>query len=115
MAVLSTVGEYVSEARVLLQDTVSPYRYGDPTLKIALAFALLQVRKMRPDVLLGVTLPNLTSVSEDSVVVPLDDTYRMALINFLVGYALLRDEEGGSEQRASMFMNAFATQLMGAA
>ncbi len=113
MAVLATVGEYVAEARVLLQDNMSPYRYSDTSMKMALALALLQMRKMRPDIFIGVTAPSLTPSSADTVSLPIDEVYRLPLLNFMAGYVQLRDEEGGSEQRASMFMNAFATQIMG--
>jgi hypothetical protein len=49
MTALVTVADYVSDARVLLQDTVEPYRYADTELVTGLNFALMECRKQRID------------------------------------------------------------------
>ena len=46
---LTTVQQYVTDARVQLLDTVFPYRYSDPELLQAMNMALLEARRMRPD------------------------------------------------------------------
>ena len=46
---LDTVQDYITDARVLLQDLISPYRYDDPSLLTALNVALLEARRLRAD------------------------------------------------------------------
>lgn len=109
---LDTVGEYVSEARALLQDTATVKRYADTALKFALAMGVSQIKRVRPDLFIGITVPVLASTTVDTQALALDEPYRMALLSFVVGYVNLREEEGGNEQRAAMFMSGFATQML---
>ena len=46
---LDTVQDYVSAARVLLQDTVAPYRYSDADMIAELNLAILEAKRVRPD------------------------------------------------------------------
>ena len=50
-----TVTDYIEDARTLLLDTVAPYRYDDPSLLVALNAALLEGRRLRPDLFVYVT------------------------------------------------------------
>jgi len=53
MPALETVGQYLSEARRLLQDEYAPsYRYPDRDLVEALNIGLLEARRLRPDLFL---------------------------------------------------------------
>ena len=52
---LDTVADYMREARVLLQDTVPTYRYGDDSLISALNLAIMTARRNRPDLFMEVT------------------------------------------------------------
>lgn len=45
------VGDYINDARTLLLDRLTPYRYDTVTLVTALNATLLEVRRIRPDVL----------------------------------------------------------------
>ncbi len=49
MSALDTVTDYISDARTLLQDTISPYRYDDPSMLVAFNVTLLEVRRVRAD------------------------------------------------------------------
>jgi hypothetical protein len=111
---LDTVQDYVSQARVLLQDTVQPYRYPDPDLLTALNIGQLEARRERPDLYLTVTsVPAYTAV--DSTAVTMDQQYRLPFLYFVVGFAQLRDQEEGQDARAAVFLSKFVSQLTGRA
>lgn len=110
MAALSTVADYVTYARILLQDQVAPYRYPDQDLLLALTSALPDAKKLRPDLFLSTTtLPVFSAV--DSTVVPMDQMYRMPILYYVVGMAQLRDDEEVQDQRAAAFLNLFEAKL----
>lgn len=111
---LEDVGDYVDSARVLLQDTVTPYRYSDVELVAALNFGFAEVIRVRPDIcfkLLRTTLPDFVPASL-SAVVEIDVRYRTALLYFVVGHAQLRDEEDVQGERAAALINAFVSRLV---
>jgi hypothetical protein len=81
---LETVTKYVDYARELLQDTKnSPYRYSDVSLVRALALSLPEAKKLRPDLFINVTIPDITA--NDTTVVPMDEMYRTALVYYMCG------------------------------
>ena len=108
-----TVAELVSRARVLLQDTVAPYRYPDTDMLVALNDGLMEARRMRPDLFLYTPndVPQYSAV--DATEIDFDDQYRNALVYFVTGYIQLRDEEETSEARAGAFISSFTTKLTG--
>lgn len=111
---LDTVQNYVDRARVLLQDTIAPYRYPDSDLVSALGLAVLEARRLRPDVLqsyLRTTLPDFDT-AHMSAAVPIDPQYRIAFLYYIVGHAQLRDDENNQDSRAAVFMNKFVSQML---
>jgi len=114
MAALDTVADYVSYARVLLQDTVdAPYRYADADLLLGLNLAFPEAKKLRPDLFLSSSLPTFATI--DNTPVPWDPMYRLPIIYFMCGQAQVRDDEGLQDQRAAAFLALFATKLATAA
>jgi len=111
---LSTVTQYVSEARVLLQDSVPTYRYADADLISALNLAIMTARRNRPDLFLEVTTIPQFVVADIASGTPfaMDVQYRVAFLFFMVGFAQLRDEEDTQDQRAIAFITKFTQQLM---
>jgi hypothetical protein len=112
---LETLGDYVKETRVLLQDTVSPYRYSDIDLVMALNIGLLEARRLRADLFLPVfTIPyNAVSGTIDmNVKVPMDPMYRPAFVYYMTGRVQLRDDEQTQDQRAASLMNKFVAQML---
>src|SRR5262245_54429235 len=112
---LETVGQYIEEARRLLQDEVTPYRYPQNDLIDALNIGLLEARRLRPDLFLPVFTiawfdpsgtPDLTKT------VPMDPMYRQTLIYYMVGRAQLRDDEPTTDQRSGAFLQKFTSQMM---
>jgi hypothetical protein len=108
--VLSTVLDYIAEARVLLQDTLVPYRYADIELLAGLNLALVQAHKLRRDLFLKYDkTPYYAAVAATEV--DIDETYRRAILFFVCGHAQLRDEEETTDARSTAFFNAFNMQL----
>lgn len=129
MAILQTVQDYVAQSRILLQDTVQPYRYDDEGLVTALNMAFYEIARLRPDVVLrmpktqrvtfalnngDLDVPNFTTTYNLDVV-PLSPALRMPVLYFIMSYAQLRDTEDVQDARAAAFMSKFETQLKGAA
>lgn len=113
MATLSTVQNYLTSARVLLQDTDEPYRYSDVELVDAMNLAFLEARRMRADLFLDATVPEYSAASLATTVV-MDQQYRLAILYFMVGHANLRDEEDTTDARATAFLNGARSKFMAA-
>jgi hypothetical protein len=110
MPALDTVGKIIDYARVLLQDTLAPYRYPTADLIANLNISLLDARRLRPDLFLysSTEVPFYSVTSE---VVDIDQQYRMALVYFVAGHAQLRDEEEVTDARAAAFISKFTSML----
>jgi hypothetical protein len=113
MAALATVEDYVEAARVLLQDTASPYRYPDADFVAALNLGLLEARRLRPDLFIDNSddVPSFTAVNTDAV--EFDQQYRLPLVYFITGHIQLRDDEEGTDARAGTFVSRFRSDLVG--
>lgn len=110
MPALTTVGEMIDYSRVLLQDTIEPYRYPTDQLIGILNMGLLDARRLRPDMFLT-TPTEVPFYSTDVDVVAIDQQYRLALVYFVVGQANLRDEEDTQDARAAAMMLKFSQML----
>lgn len=112
---LNTVAELVGTARVLLQDKIEPYRYEDDELLVGLNAALLEARRLRPDLFINraSAIPSYSIVDSTEIAFP--EMYWSALLYYIVGHAQLRDEESGDDPRSMAFLNKFTAQLMTAA
>lgn len=115
-AILETVADYITQARVQLQDTYAPaYRYEDLKIISALNFGLARARQLRADLFLDTDgeIPFFTA--NDASLVPFETMYRQGLLMFVVGYVTLADAEDTTDARAGSLMNAFIVQLNPAA
>jgi hypothetical protein len=111
MAALDTVSDYVTRARVLLNDTVAEYRYPDAAILAAMNLGLLEARRIRPDLFIGRSDAVPEYLVNDSTTVVFDAQYRVPLLYFIVGFTQLSDEEDTQDARAVSFVNKFTTQL----
>jgi hypothetical protein len=110
---LLTVQDYVDQARVLLLDTIDPYRYPDADLIEALNMAIMEGRRLRPDIFTTFfrsDLPDYT-VSDLTDEVPVDPMYRKSFLYYIIGHSQLRDEENTQDTRAAAMLNKFVMQL----
>jgi hypothetical protein len=115
MAALDKVSDYLTEARRLLQDEVSPYRYPDKDLVEALNIGLMEVRRLRADLLLpSFTIPQFPSTGtiDTTAAVPFEPMYRSSLVYYIVGRAQLRDDEATVDARAASLLGKFTAQML---
>lgn len=114
MPALDTVADYITDARVLLQDTVEPYRYSSAELVENLNLGLLEMRRLRPDLVRSWlrSSPPSYSVSTPSTSVAVDLQYRSALLYYVCGMAQLRDAEDVQDARSAAFLVKFTNQLV---
>jgi hypothetical protein len=111
---LSTVSDYLKDARTLLLDRVYPYRYGDDSLLVALNLALLDARRMRADFFVqkfGNQVPAYDAVTGEKV--PIEPQFRKAIVYGMVAHALIRDEEDVQDARANSFQSVMEYILTG--
>lgn len=107
---LNTVQDYVSAARTLLQD-VNAERYDDSDFVDALNFGLLEARRLRADLFIGVTtVPSFTVSNTDAVTI--DQQYRTPLLYFVAAHVQMQDEEDTQDSRAAMFLQKFTTSML---
>ena len=116
MPVLDTVGDYLVEARRLLQDEFAPYRYEDDDLVEGLNIAMLEARRLRADlfVTLKFEIPYFVSTGtiDKLAKVPIEPMYRQSFVYYIVGRAQLRDDEATTDQRSMAMMAKFTQQLI---
>ncbi len=111
---LSSVEDYIDDARTLLLDRIVPYRYDDISLLVAFNTALLEGRRLRPDLFVfkhGSGVPSYDAVSGEEV--PIEPQFRLAFVYGTVAHALARDTEDVQDTRATSFMNIFQSILTG--
>src|SRR5262245_698046 len=113
MPALDTVGQYLEEARRLLQDERVPYRYPDKDLVEALNIGLTEARRLRADLFLPLfEVPYISSSGAITMTAPvtIDPMYRSSLVYYVVGRAQLRDDEETTDSRASALLTKFTQQ-----
>lgn len=108
-----SIKEMVEDARVLLQDTRSPFRYRQSELVTNLNSALMQARRLRPDLFIGRFGKEDFAYTADRLEepFPLPAWYSEAFVEYMVGRAELRDDEFTNEGRAIALMNRFSSKL----
>lgn len=111
-----TVGNCITDARTLLQDTIAPYRYDDPSLLTALNAAMLETRRLRSDLFvfdLRVKGQTQAFQAVDDTKINIEPQFRLALVHGICGHACERDQEDFADARASAFLLMFAQGLLG--
>lgn len=108
---LDTVQDYVTQGRVLLQDTVEVYRFTNANFLAGLNQALLESRRVRPDLWIDTSVPSFSTV--DATAVAFDEQYRSALLFYMCGYVQLIDAEETQDARAVVFLGKFTSILTG--
>lgn len=106
------VSDVLSQARTLLQDKVTPYRYSDDSLIAAINESMFEARRIRPDLFVGSLRTALTRVSASADTLPLEDQYFSPVVNYVVGRAEMRDDEFATDKRAALLHSAFYTALV---
>ena len=111
---LATVQDYIARARTIILDEVEPYRYSNTDLVEGLNMAMLEARRLRPELLAGYfqSEPPTFNSSNLQAGVPIDPQYRPAFVYYICGHVHLRDDEITQDSRAAAFLNKFMAQLL---
>lgn len=113
-APLNSVKDYIDDVRTLLLDKTQPYRYEDTELLVALNTALLEARRLRPDLFVtryGAEVPSYRAVTGDQVCI--EPQFRLGFVFGVCAHALLRDDEDVQDERANTFLMRFYSVLVG--
>lgn len=110
---LETVKDYITDVRVLLQDTIAPFRYDDPSLLTSFNVILMEGRRLRPDLFVycSETVPSFAAVADTKV--NMEQPFRLAFVYGTTAHAIARDQEDVQDARAATFMQAFTDMLLG--
>lgn len=107
------ISDAITETRIVLQDTVVPYRYSDSDLIRYLNNSLAEMRRIRPDLFVGrftMQLPVYDETETDEPF-PVGDMYFPATVNYMVAMSEMRNDQSTVDNRASIFMQIFASQM----
>ena len=112
-----TIDDAILEARRILGDSNTDvgYRYSEDMLVRALNSALLEMRRLRPDLFrsyYGVGLTQYTTSDlSSSTALPINEMYMPPLAAFMAGWIELSDDEFTVDNRAGILLQRFAQQL----
>lgn len=112
----ATTLEVITSTREVLQDTVAPYRYSDARLIGTFNNALRETLRLRPDLFLSnsfVVTPLVEADATTSTTFPIEDQYFSTIVNFIVGFTELSDDEFTVDGRAITVLASFKSQLVG--
>ena len=112
--VYATVQDYINDARTLLQDTIQPYRYDNPSLLTAFNACLLETRRLRADLFVyGSKRKIFLFANVDQSEVDIEEPFRLAVVMGTVSHALARDQDDVLDERAARFWQSFYSMLTG--
>lgn len=109
-----TYADVISRARSILKDQdATAYRYTDQELVDAANDAVLEVRRVRPDLFLSAdfTPTDVLLANVAATPIPIEDMYFQTLVYFTAGYQMLRDDEFSQDSRAVNLINKATSQL----
>ena len=108
---LNTAADYVRDAQILLND-VSGVRYTNGMILNALTDGMYDMQRLRPDLFIGVAFPDvlLPDFQLNTIIEP---GYRVALLEYAVGWCERVDQETSDTARATMYYGSFAAKLTG--
>jgi hypothetical protein len=120
------VSAYLSVARSALQDMVSPYRYADTDIYLALNTILGEISRVRPDVFLDLKYmgplqkgdlgdglpPQYVSPTDDGTMVPVPSKYFNPVVWGMAGWLQLYDVTDTQDQRAGAFLQKFSSHFL---
>lgn len=107
----------LDEAREILQDTDTPYRYDNTILLNLLNRALQELGRIRPDAFWStfvtddIVIPEVTTL-DLSTTFPLPMQFYLPVVSFIVAWAEVLDDEFTQDGRANMLLTQFKTQVM---
>lgn len=109
-----TYEDVITRAREILQDTNNAqYRYSDQSMINAVNDAILEIQRVRPDLLLGVSFdPGDADLNNLTIELPVATTFFQSLVYMTAGQMMLRDDEFAVDARAVQLLNKGLAQLI---
>ena len=109
-----TVGDVKARVKSILKDKVDPIRYPDADLLNAINDALIEVRRVRPDLYLHKRF-KVPLLADDLTALPVEDFCFNVIVYWVVGTMMLRDDEFAVDGRAMAMLNKATAQLLACA
>lgn len=106
---LTAAQHYIDEARRLIQDEDAPYRYSDESMLDALHLGMLELKRLRPEVFFGRSIPSTSTVGST---ITIDESCQTALVYFLAGHIQLNDDEPSQDERGAAFITKFNNMMV---
>lgn len=107
----------IDEAREILQDTETEYRYPDTTLLNILNRALQEIGRIRPDAFWStfatddIVIPEITSGTlTNTFALPMQ--FFLPVVSFIVAWTEVLDDEFTQDGRAGMLLTQFKQQVL---
>jgi hypothetical protein len=110
------IGDATDMARHLVQDRVESYRHSDAKLVSYYNHALLEARRLRPDLFIansGNVTKYTTADIAGNTAFPLDQSYLTAVAHYIAGMVMLEDDEFASDGRAMAVLQLYRSALLG--
>lgn len=113
---LSTLGDIITQARILLQDIdrgSGQFRYSTDSMVLDVNQCMIDMYRQRPDIFLELdfTIPTF-DVGDLELQLGIEEQYITAVVFYVVGMVQTRDDEGTQDQRAALFLQRYS-QIMG--
>lgn len=106
-----TIQQFITAVRILLQDNTLPYRYPDDNIALGFDIAFDEAQRIRPDMFMKTTINPIVGQPVANPM-PVPTGYKSAFIMYTSGWVQLQDNEDTDDQRATIFLNKFISQLM---
>jgi hypothetical protein len=108
-----TIGDCITNVRVLLQDAIAPYRNTDEELYAIFNNAMSEVRRLRPDLFLTALRTPMTTYTTASATLafPIDEQFYRAVLDYCVSEAETRNDEFTTDSRAASLLQMFHQRL----
>lgn len=106
------VAEIIDAVRDVLQDRdVDDLRYPTDSLVRGLNLAIQQTRMLRPDYFIGTFAAQIPRITDASENLPLPDELLGPFVQYVAGWAEMRDDEFTTDGRAALLLRSFSEQL----
>lgn len=113
---MATFQEIIDNARIILNDQYTDsntvLRYTEPQLLVYARQAVIESRRLRPDLFLSNLTGSFPKFTEADTV-PMPDEYHSALADYVAHRAEMRDDEFEVDGRASSLFQKFKSGLVG--
>lgn len=113
---MKTFAEILTDARVMLNDSAAGegevLRYTDPQLLVYARQAVMEARRIRPDLFLTQFTTDFSTLALTDAA-PLPDEYVAPVTDFVVMRAEMRDDEFAVDGRAAALVQRFRAGFLG--